>query len=69
MATTKHNTTFEGWLRLVDVHLVHLIGMSYDDCEDWNWHDAYSEGTIPFDAAREFIEDVFPSLMIDDEEE
>lgn len=58
--TTKVTTTFEGWLRLVDVHLVNLCGMRSDDMEDWGWHDAYQEGLMAYDAARQMLHDTFP---------
>jgi len=43
--------TFEGWLRLVDVWLVALVGLDSGSLEEWYWMEWYQRDKLPMDAA------------------
>lgn len=44
------------WLRLIDRHMVRLIGLTHSDLADWHYWDNWAACTKPRDAAIEVIE-------------
>lgn len=49
-------TRFDLWMHRVDLYLIDKVGMASDDMEDWLWYDAFSNGELPIEAAKEFLE-------------
>ena len=55
----QHNNDayFALWMWLVNTQVRRLCGFTIYDLPDWRFHDAYTEGYSPAQAARELIED------------
>lgn len=60
---------FAVWLMIIDRDLRKQLQVSHRDLSDWNWRDAYDNGTSPQDAAKQALaDDDLYGMTFEDEE-
>lgn len=47
---------FATWMACVEQELERIAGVCSDDIEDWCYHDAFDDGSSPYTAAVEALE-------------
>ena len=54
----KGEIGFENWMKLVDVCMEKVFGLSSMDMPDWNWRDAFDDGLTPEEAVGSYGEEM-----------